>query len=68
MRVRVGIVRVQVVFADVVQVSQVGAGVTARLCGADGVQARVATQLGEAGATVAGPDALGSWSCTWSFE
>lgn len=58
----------EVVFTDVVQVSQVGASVAACLCGADGVQAGVATQLGEAGPTVAGPDALRARAATWSFE
>lgn len=58
----------QVVFADVVQVSQVGAGVTAGLWGADGVKAGEAAQLGQAGSTVAGPDALCPRSRTWSVE
>lgn len=67
-RVCVGVVRVQVVFTDVVQVSQVSAGVAAGLRRADGVQAGVAGQLGEAGATVAGSGALRRLRCTGSVE
>ena len=58
----------EVVFADVVQVPQVGAGVTASLRRADGVEAGVTAQLGQAGATVARPDALCPRPCTWSIE
>ena len=56
--VRMGEVRVQVVFADVVQVSQVGAGITAGLRRADGVEAGVTAQLSQASATVPGPSTL----------
>lgn len=65
---RVCIVGVQVVFADVVQVPQVGAGVAAGLRGAHGVQAGVAAQLGEAGAAVAGPGGLRAASSARSIE
>jgi hypothetical protein len=50
-------VAVQLVLADVVEVAQVGAGVAAALGRAHRVQARVAPQLGQAGAAVGGPAA-----------
>lgn len=67
-RVCVGVVRVQVVFTDVIQIPQVGAGIAASLWRANSVEARVTAQLGEAGATVAGPDTLRPWTCAWGFE
>lgn len=50
---------VELVFADVIEVSQVGAAVAACLRGAHSVEAGVAAQLGQAGATVVGPGSRG---------
>lgn len=46
------------VFTDVIQVPQVGTGITARLRGSNSVEARVTAELGQAGTTVTRPGAL----------